>query len=558
MQPKTLSHCLVCIVLFSCSAIPVRSAENMPVPPDIQSVALFKNGLGYFTTSVSLEEGRQGKLTVSPFLAASHGTFWIHYPAGFTLRNIAAREIETEFEQPATSIPQLLSANVGQRVQLTVSGNTVSGVLRKVFFGEPPIVVNPYEAGSAFSDHQNRNYGYSQQGTVLVESSDGLHAVHLNQIQQAQFRGDNVNYTFQDERDAAELSMALGEGNPKGALSIQYLAKGITWAPSYRVDIDGEREARLSAKAVIVNDIVDLNNVRIELVTGFPHLKFADVLSPLALKETLSQFLSALENLQSRQQNQQRGVMAQSAMANYGGGFGGGGFATAPVPEYGAATAGQEAEDLFLYPVENVTLARQERAYLPLFTQTVPIDHLYRWDIPDYIDEQERYGRQQEESDMQVVWHTLELENTTDVPWTTAPAQTVKNGQIIGQDMLAYTPVEGKQTLRITQAVGLKAEQAEFELERERGVTRNYGYSYDKVKLEGQLVITSYKSQTVKLKITKTLSGEVLSHNPEAEVRKLGTGLQKMNPTNKLSWTTDIDPGETKELQYTYEVLIRN
>ena len=38
------------------------------------------------------------------------------------------------------------------------------------------------------------------------------------------------------------------------------------------------------------------------------------------------------------------------------------------------------------------------------------------------------------------VWHCIRLENTGKTPWTTAPAETVKDGLIIGQDTLNYTP----------------------------------------------------------------------------------------------------------------------
>ena len=63
----------------------------------------------------------------------------------------------------------------------------------------------------------------------------------------------------------------------------------------------------------------------------------------------------------------------------------------------------------------------------------------------------------------QVVWHALELTNTTEQPWTTAPAMTMKDGRVLGQSTLTFTPPEGASRLRITQAVSIKAEQAELE-----------------------------------------------------------------------------------------------
>ena len=57
--------------------------------------------------------------------------------------------------------------------------------------------------------------------------------------------------------------------------------------------------------------------------------------------------------------------------------------AIAPVmPDYGSAQAGKTAEDLFFYPVENVSLKKDQTGYYPLFTESVSYEHVYRWEIP--------------------------------------------------------------------------------------------------------------------------------------------------------------------------------
>ncbi len=71
-----------------------------------------------------------------------------------------------------------------------------------------------------------------------------------------------------------------------------------------------------------------------------------------------------------------------------------------------------------------------------------------------------RGGSRQEEPQ---VWHALRLTNNTSIPWTTAPAETVSGGQVLGQDAINYTPVGTEATLKITVAVDVKADQAEFE-----------------------------------------------------------------------------------------------
>ncbi len=233
---------------------------------------------------------------------------------------------------------------------------------------------------------------------------------------------------------------------------------------------------------------------------------------------------------------------------------------TAAMPAYGAAELGKVAEDLFFYPVENVELKKGEVCYLPLFTESVPYKHIYQWEIPDYVNEDGRYyepRRGERRETIEQVWHCLRLENTTTVPWTTAPAETVKQGLILGQDTLNYTPVAGETTLRITQAVNVRAEQIELETDRKRDAARLYGYSYDLVTVEGKLSVTNFQQKAITLEITKTLSGEVRSSQPEAKTEKLARGLQRMNGILKLAWTIELEPGEQKQLSYVYDVYVR-
>jgi len=279
----------------------------------------------------------------------------------------------------------------------------------------------------------------------------------------------------------------------------------------------------------------------------------------LMLKENLAQFLQSL----ARGESERRDVSVMSNVMRQTAGLSVGGRMSdmmAPMPEYGAAEAGKVAEDLFLYPVEKVHLKKGQVGYLPLFTESVPYKHIYQWKIPDYVTEEERYSydrRREEREREEEVWHCLRMENSTKVPWTTAPAEIVKEGLILGQDTLDYTPVKGQTTLRITRAVGVKAEQLELETERKRDAAQLYGYHYDLVTVEGKLSVTNFQQKAITLEITKTLSGEVKSSQPEAKIETLARGLRGMNAVRKLTWTIELEPGESKQLDYVYEVYVR-
>ncbi len=206
-----------------------------------------------------------------------------------------------------------------------------------------------------------------------------------------------------------------------------------------------------------------------------------------------------------------------------------------------------------------MTLKRGERGYYPLFTAEVPYEHVYEWKIGDTLDEQDRYGnRDQREPEADEIWHSIRLTNAGSVPWTTAPAMTMQEGQILGQDLIHYTSVGAKTTVRITKAVDIKAEHAESEVDRKRNAAVFYGSSYDLVDVRGTLKATNYKDKRLTMTISKELSGEMVQSTPEARVERTAKGLKKVNPKSILTWELPVDPRGRVEIEYSYRVYVRD
>lgn len=538
---------------------PPSFATQTDVPQaesEISQIALFKNGLGYFQQKVICPDDAK-LFSFTPAAAAAHGTFWVSYSDRVQLKNLNAKITETETFRAATSIAEILKANVGRQVTLLVSDKTISGRIK--FFAEnpEPVEPNPYQPGPGGASERSRAHiPYpSPANLVIIETEQGDVCINPHSITKVEFPGGSPENSVPAKVRKMVLDVQLAKAADGEPLSISYLAKGITWAPSYIIDISDSEKAQLSSKAVVINEAAELDNVTLQLVTGFPNLQFADILSPLAKKEDLAQFLQSLNQGQSEQRRRGRfeNVMSQSI-----------GYATPGVggmlPDYGAAKQGIVAEDLFFYPVEKVTLGHKETGYYPLFTESVSYEHIYKWDIPDYINEEDRYyydRRDEQQQDIEEIWHCVRLQNKSTLPWTTAPAQIVKGGMILGQDTLKYTPVNGENDVRITQAVNVKAEQVENEIERKRDAAQMYGRHFDLITVEGNLSITNFQDKNVKIEVSKILSGEVKTAQPEAEIKTLARGLRRMNSTRKLTWTIELEPKQTSKVTYTYEVYIR-
>lgn len=551
------------------AAVSGDAAQESPrLDSRVTRAALFKNGLGFFVREAALPAAAD--ISLGPFAAPAHGTFWISYPQGVKIAGLVARQSTATEQVPVISVAELLRANVGREVVITPTwqdAEPITGRLLSVADDREEAPPDSYAWGRGPSDETRARWGASpsdsrnpQGRLALLETVDGVVGLDPNMVRQVIVRGGPPVSTLTRETKAWEVHVRLDRPAPGAAITASYLAKGITWAPSYVVDISDPSTARVTAKAEIMNEAENLDGVRVDLVTGFPNLRFADIVSPLAGKETLAGFLAALARGASQRDRAVAAVMAQSLARGYGGYADlRGDLGAGVMPEYGAAAAGVGVEDLFLYPLERVTLAKGEIAYCPLFSASVPYTEVYQWEIPDYVNEEDRYGdqRREQQQTQEQVWHSIKLVNQTKLPWTTAPAQTIKSGQILGQDTLDYTSPGTDSILKITRAMGVKAEQAEFETTRERAAAQYYGYAYDRLTISGRLRAVNHKDEPINLEVVKTLSGEVKQTAPEAKVEQLARGLKRMNPLSVLSWNFQLQPGEEKELTYTYEALIR-
>ena len=530
---------------------------------ELKQVSLFKNGLGFFVWEVTIPE-KVKSFYVVPDAAASHGTFWVSYLPKVDVESVVAKEIEGKEQVEATTMVDLLKGNIGRNVKVYFNDKpdaNVEAKLLKVTQEQKNLPTNPYAPGRVINAENPGYYGI--RNMVFLGTDQGQIAVSADRIVRVDFADKAPAAKYEKKSKEVRLDVSLNKSAGGQKIIVSCLAKGATWAPSYMIDITEPENARLAAKAEVMDEVCDLNGVDVKFVTGFPNLQFADVADPIAMKENLAQFFQSL-------------IRGQSARGRAAGALGGVMYNVAsqsmaddrlemagemPVmPAYGAAEVGKTAEDLFLYPVEKVRLAKGEVGYFPLFTESVPYKHVYRWEIPNYINPEGSYydqGRQQHEPEQQEVWHCIRLDNVMKLPWTTAPAEIVKDGVILGQDTLNFTPVKEKGTVKITRAMNVKAEQIELEKERKHNAAQWYNTNWDLVTVEGKLSVTNNQDKPITLEVTKSLSGEVKAMQPEAKLEKLAKSLRMVNANVRLTWTMELAAGEQKEIGYTYEVYVR-
>jgi hypothetical protein len=523
-----------------------------PMKTRIVGLSLFKNGLGFVTREGTLPAGKTNIL-MEDLPVPVHGTFWLTPSADdVKLNNIIAFEKESSETVPAITVAELLEANVGKTVELRIGD-------KDLIRGKILAVPAKREAHPATSGARRIEYSGStgeSASLALIQTEEGTIAVNKQSISQIKIIGESFKTEIAQKKKAGTLR--LDTVNPgKGRLLVQYLTKGITWAPSCAIDITDPKNARVTTKAEIFNEIEDFDGLTVNFITGFPNLQFSEVTDPIALQGDLAAFLTSLAN-----PPQNRGgivgrnsvVSNQMIMFNEA-------FREEAVPAYtAAAVAGQTREELFFYEQKGISLKKGQRGYYPIYSVDVPYEHVYEWKIGDILDESERYRNDERNAPAKTeeVWHSVKLTNTGKMPWTTAPAMTTQSGQIIGQDLIYYTSPGSKTTVRITQAVDIKADRAEYEVDRKRNAASFYGNSWDLVELKGLLKATNYKDKDVALTVVKNLSGDIVSVSPEAKQEKIAKGLKSINTKVVLTWEIPIKAREKVELEYQYKVYVRN
>ncbi len=551
-------------LLFSAA---VWTAELPDAQLKTTTVAAFKNGLGFFIRQGQVRvAGGEGRILAVP--PATLGTLWLApNDPGATLEELVAYVQQTKHAAPAVSLAELLRLNAGKVVTVYSDCRDITGEV--VGFAQPTATpaANPsersLETGAPVAP------GSPAPEVLLLRVADGkVIALHLNNIAQVSLPQNSALETTRTET-AAALRFKLAGAPENARLTMGYLQKGFGWTPSYMVTLEAEKTARILMQAVVTNDAEDLRDAEVFFVVGVPNFRYSEIISPMAIQQSLAQALNdfrvggigggvgsgAFHTL---------GALNAQISSNERSGFEGDRF-DADLRAAVAELEGAPEEDLFLYRRPRVTLARGERATYNVFSGTVSYEHIYEWDVPDttHVDP---YGNAQSNNSSPVdkaretvndIWHSLRLTNSTQFPWTSAPALTLSANQPLAQDTLAYTPRGAKTNLKLTIATDVRPHKEELEVDRQIDALHAHGYSYDAVTVEGTLKVKNYKGKAIRLMIGKTLTGSVLSATDEGKSKRLAVAVQAENPTSQLDWDLKFAPGEEKTITYRYKVLVR-
>ncbi len=401
-----------------------------------------------------------------------------------------------------------------------------------------------------------------------MASDSGVRAVPANRVRGIEVRGE-VQDTIEVQERRARIVLDVAGGGAGARVGVVYVEKGFRWIPSYRVDLGADGKASVQLQATMVNDLADLTAATVNLVVGVPKFAFADMVDPIALQEQTAQVAQAQGFAQQQRFSNMLSNSLQTQVAGFQRGATDGGQPAGPEVGDGEAT-----EDLFVFPVEGVTLKRGERLVVPVVKFELPYRDAYRLQVPmaPPMQYQQRLNDQRvielaRELAAPKVAHVLRLTNSSSGPLTTAPALVLKGGRILAQGHMKYTPRGGEADLEINAAIDVGVDVEEHEVGRENGVQLRDD-RYAKIRLAGTVVLQNGKAEAVEIEVVRRVMGridEVDSDGESVQLDLLRAWADTPRPRwwgwwswpwwwyqhngfGECRWTVSLEPGARAEL----------
>jgi len=501
------------------AAGPDKSEENSHLwKPQTKSVAVFKNGLGFFMREgeVALRDGWCLSKQIPP---AAFGTLAIYsHDDESTVDIVGSGKGEiVEFDDVDAA-----SDTATKRARLEASLNLKLEIAYKHKGQDRTAAGKLVSVGPEFA---------------VLDTGSNSFAVPVAGVQKMQVLELPLRVHVTGEKE---------ETPEKATLGMAYLRKGITWIPDYTLKIIDEETAQLTLRGTVVNEAEDLIHTDVHLVVGVPHFVHTDYMAPIAVGQVIRTIGSAVAPQQVTSQIMNRAAIVSNGITApqfsqpverpVGGEHGNLSGAVGNLPQMGGAAA----TDYTVYTKEDLTLRRGEKAIITLFTKTIKYSHIYRWNTS---------------SRMQ---HFLVLHNQTDSAWTTGPCLAVDGQQPLSEDLLKYTPKKGNAELPMTTAINIAHEKTERETDRKLKAYNVHTTYYDLVSLEGKLQLKNFEKRAVRIVVTSSVAGKPIEATADGAISVDATKLTLTQRAGRVSWVVDLKPDESKVLTFQYERYVKS
>ena len=552
----SLTHTMFAISSLSSTTIAAEDLEKR-VDPKVAAVSLFKNGLAVVHLEIPIDGA--GTYLIDSVSAPVHGTMLVQ----------SGGPVETRVENrmlPAEKAPplgfNLQDELVGMSVTITRrnSSEPIRGVvlqMPKPTPDEPPL--NASLRSTYVSPPPVSRF-------LLLQRVTGLVYVDLNDIVALETDGQpNPERPLQSklvmlirvgqETVSKQLKNSSSDAN---VVRVSYLSHGLAWAPSYHIDLLDDKRLTIEQNAVLKNELIDLQDSKVSLISGYPNVLFSRVISPLAVSQTWDQFFAQLSN-HSMDNRLTNSMVSQSVAYNSRG-----------ADQSGPSVAPNTGDtlDLYYHSIGNRSLKKGDALALTTASTSSQFKRVVDWTIPDNRDEfghptnNRRTDATTGEQLQDDVWDALKFNNPLPFPMTSAPVMVTTGDKFNGQSQVLWTNKNEEATIHVNKALSIRANQTEFENQvDEQGQSAREtinlgGRRFRRVTVNGELRLCNNRDTDANMIIKRRFSGDLISSDATPKVQLREEGVWSVNKRNELNWQFTLKPAEERTIKYQYSVLV--
>ena len=506
------------------------TAQEAVAKSRIVSIGLFKNGLAVVKRAV--EVPGPGAYRLEAAAEPVHGTFWIESNAKVDA-SVKMRDVEsTALASDQVNFQHDLG---GKKVIVHFKSDkraSIAGVLVKL---QTPIA----------DDDDGVPKVALRGGERFLILQTPKSRLFISPSEVAMIEAEGVDEKVTQRRPVLVLNVAKGDEKP--TVFVSYLAHGIAWAPSYRVDITDPKKLSIEMAAVVRNELADFDDAELKLISGFSSVEFASVTSPLAPRANWARFF---QEISSQSEGGGEGVQRQLLLSNsirnnY-----------RAIDRLGAklaATPAGEGVDLHYQDIGKRGLLKGEAFSLTIGKTKADYERLVEWTVGSSPAARKHVGAVVQDE----MWDVLRFKNPFSFPMTTAPAMVVEKGRFNGQRTSFWTNVGEETNLRITRSLSLRTfhqEQEDSTKSNERVVVDDRNYT--KIHLKGEVVVSNHRNEPTKVLINQKIRGAIQQIEGSPVVATNEDTLVDVNRGQSVRWTVALQPGEERRLSYRYSVLV--
>ena len=556
---------------------PTAALARMPV----KEVTVFKDGHAYVVHQGAMPTDAAGNVLLDLLPTPVLGTFW-PYSLDKTakLDAVIAGRRPVAVERTALTVREMLEANVGAEVVIAEGGKPAYPATIVRFLARSAEELDATEPPTGTDRVPVKG------NVVLLKTADGTRAVPVEQITDVKFVGKYATkVTDVEVRNLLTLKLNWGGQPPakSAEVGMAYVQKGVRWIPGYRIELAADGRAVVKLQATLLNELADLTDATVNLVVGVPSFYFKETADPIALSQAVAQLSPYFQTDASTQHALSNSMMTQVARGGEVRNAHGGG--AAPAADLGPVVeGGTQSEDLFVYTVKNVTLARGQRMVLPIAQYALAYKDVYTLDIPAAPPAELRNPSADAQAAQLAklmaapkVIHKVRLTNAATHPLTTAPALVLKDGRVIAQGMMTYTPKLGSVDVTLTAAVDLRVKKADKEVKRTPNGTTFEGHQFARADLTGTVSVTNAGAKPVEIEVTRHVLGTAdgvgdgakaeqvnVLEDDAGDARPAWWGYYSwpawwghVNGVGRITWTVKLAPGQTADQTYAWHYFWR-